>query len=72
MRCDFHVEGSRQRWSDRVDALPELGADVEHRGKRYVVVDLVTSAGWGSGAGADGDGVVIVTVRRRLDEPALV
>jgi hypothetical protein len=63
MRCDFHVEGSRGRWSQDVDATPQIGDTIEHRRKTYTVIDVV---------GSLGEDRVLVTVRRRIDESALV
>jgi hypothetical protein len=64
VRCEFYVEGSTEKWSiGNVEALPKLGATIEHRGKSYLVVDLT---------GFSGRDVVLVTLRLITDEPALV
>lgn len=61
MRCDFHVEGSDVHWSDNLEDQPEIGDPIEHRRKSYTVIDVT----------ALGD-LLLVTVRPRLDEAALV
>jgi hypothetical protein len=63
VRCDFHVEGSSEWWSESREAVPEIGESVEHRRTTYTVLDV---------AGIVGGDLVLVTVRRQLDEPAMV
>ncbi len=63
VRCDFHVEGGRERWSQDRAEQPRIGELVEHRRKTYTVIDV---------AGSVGVDVLLVTLRRRIDEPAFV
>jgi len=61
VRCDFHVEGSDVHWSDNLKDQPEIGDPIDHRRKSYTVIDLTAL-----------DDLLLVTVRSRLDEAALV
>ena len=63
VRCDFHVEGSTKWWSETREAVPEFGDSVEHDRRSYTVIDL---------AGIVGGDFVLVTVRLRVNEPAMV
>jgi hypothetical protein len=62
--CDFRVEGnSSDWWSETREEAPETGEQVEHRRKTDTVIDL---------DGIVGGDLVLVTVRRQVDEPAMV
>jgi hypothetical protein len=64
VRCDFHVEGSEAEWwSENRELVPEIGEQIEHEPHSYTVIDL---------AGIVGGDLVLVTVRLRMDESALV